>query len=235
MIDARRQGRIAGLLYLVVVATGMFSLGYVPSQLAALSDAHGLPDAIRMTEPLFRAGIAGFAIEQVAFLLLPMTLYPLLRPAGRFLAVSMVACVLASVPISLVALSARYDALALATDPAFAGGGAALQAAVERAMQGYRNGLLFAHVFWGAWLLPFGLLVLRSRALPTLFGVLLVAGGAGYFIDVFGTLLAPGYPATAFSGYVLFPAAAGEIGACLWLLAFGARETNPIRALETNA
>lgn len=223
MNDARRQGRIAGLLYLVVVATGMFSLGYVPSRLAPLTDAHGLPAAIAMIEPLFRAGIASFAVEQLAFLLLPMALYPLLQASGRSLATAMVAFVLASIPLSFVALSGRYEALALATAPDAAAGGASLQVAVEHAMDTWRNGLLFAHLFWGAWLVPFGLLVLRSRALPAVFGVLLVAGGAGYFVDVFGTLLSTSYPATAFSGYVLLPAAAGEIGSCLWLLLFGAR------------
>jgi len=228
MNDARRQGRIAGSLYLVVVLTGMFSLGYVPSRLAALTDAHGLPDAIRMSEPLFRAGVASFAVEQVAFLLLPMALYPLLRPAGRFLAAAMVAFVLVAVPIALVALAARVEALTLATDPALAGNlsADALRAAVERAMGTWRQGLVFAHLFWGAWLVPFGLLILRSRALPAVLGALLVAGGVGYFIDVFGTLLHAGYSATAFSGYVLLPAAAGEIGTCLWLLLFGVR--NPI-------
>lgn len=223
MNDARRQGRIAGLVYLVVVATGIFSLGYVPSRLAALTDAHGLPSAIRMAEPMFRAGIASFAVEQLAFLLLPMALYPLLKSSGRSLAAAMVALVLASIPVSFMALSGRYEALVLATGPDAATGGAALQLAVERAMDTWRNGMLFAHLFWGAWLVPFGLLVLRSRALPAVLGALLVAGGAGYFIDVFGTLLSASYPATAFSGYVLLPAAAGEIGSCAWLLLFGAR------------
>lgn len=223
MNDARRQGRIAGLVYLVVVGTGIFSLGYVPSRLAALTEAHGLPAAIRMSEPLFRAGIASFAVEQLAFLLLPIVLYPILQSAGRARAVAMIAFVLASIPVSFMALSARYEALALATGPDFGAGGAALQSAVGSAMRAYHTGLLFAHLFWGAWLVPFGLLVLRSRALPAMLGVLLVAGGAGYFIDVFGTLLGSGYSTTGFSDYVLLPAAAGEIGTCLWLLAFGAR------------
>lgn len=228
-MDTARRGRIAGLLYLVVVATGMFSLGYVPSRLAALTDAHGLPAAIRMMEPLFRAGIASFAVEQLAFLLLPIALYPLLQSSGRSLAAAMVAFVLASIPMSFVALSARYEALALATGPGLATAGSALQSGVEGAMGEYRNALLFARLFWGAWLVPFGILALRSRSLPVVLGALLVAGGAGYFIDVFATLLSAGYPATAFPDYVLLPAAAGEIGTCLWLLAFGARSGLPGR------
>lgn len=223
-IDARRQGRIAGALYLIVVATGFFSLGFVPSHLAALTETYGLPAAIRMSEPLFRAGMASFALEQIAFLMLPIALYPLLQSSGRHLAAAMIAFVLASIPISFVALSGRYEALALATGTTPSGEAATIvQAAVARAMDAYRRDLLFAHLFWGAWLVPFGLLVLRSRALPAVLGALLVAGGAGYFIDVFGTLLSASYPATAFSGYVLLPAAAGEIGSCAWLLLFGAR------------
>lgn len=234
-LDARRQGRIAGALYLVVVATGLFSLGFVPSHLSTLSDTYGLSEAIRMSEPIFRAGMASFALEQLAFLMLPIVLYPLLQRSGRLLAALMVAFVLTGIPIAFVALSHRYEALALATAAPVPGDAASIvQAAVARAMEAYRRDLLFAHLFWGAWLLPFGLLVLRSRALPAILGALLVAGGAGYLIDVLGTLLSASYPATAFSGHVLLPAAAGEIGSCLWLLLFGARGgTAPVANLET--
>ena len=54
-------------------------------------------------------------------------------------------------------------------------------------------------------------------------GVLLMLGGIGYLLNVFGELLIPGYATTALSNYATLPASLGEIGSGLWLTLFGAR------------
>ena len=211
----RRNGRIAGALYLVVVATGMFCLAWVPSQLGTdVADA-----AARIG--LFRAGIAAFMAMQVAFLLLPLALYRVLGDVDRRAATLMVALAAASVPIGLIALSHRMEALSL-LDSTAAHAPAAVDAAFAASLQRYGHGLRIASLFWGLWLLPFGWLVLRSARIPRVLGVLLMLGGIGYVVKVFGGLM-PGFADSAFARYATLPAALGEIGSCLWLLAFGAR------------
>ena len=210
----RRDGRIAGALYLVVVATGMFCLAWVPSQLGTdVADA-----AARIG--LFRAGIAAFMAMQVAFLLLPLALYRVLGDVDRRAATLMVALAAASVPIGLMALSHRMEALSL-LDSTAAHATAAVDAAFAASLQRYGHGLRIASLFWGLWLLPFGWLVLRSAPIPRVLGVLLMLGGIGYVVKVFGGLM-PGFADSAFARYATLPAALGEIGSCLWLLAFGA-------------
>ena len=210
----RRNGRIAGALYLVVVATGMFCLAWVPSQLGTdVADA-----AARIG--LFRAGIAAFMAMQVAFLLLPLALYRVLGDVDRRAATLMVALAAASVPIGLIALSHRMEALSLLDSAAQAT--APVDAAFAASLQRYGHGLRIASLFWGLWLLPFGWLVLRSARIPRVLGVLLMLGGIGYVVKVFGGLM-PGFADSAFARYATLPAALGEIGSCLWLLAFGAR------------
>ena len=211
----RRNGRIAGALYLVVVATGMFCLAWVPSQLGTdVADA-----AARIG--LFRAGIAAFMAMQVAFLLLPLALYRVLGDVDRRAAILMVALAAASVPIGLIALSHRMEALSL-LDSTAAHATAAVDAAFAASLQRYGHGLRIASLFWGLWLLPFGWLVLRSARIPRVLGVLLMLGGIGYVVKVFGGLM-PDFADSAFARYATLPAALGEIGSCLWLLAFGAR------------
>ena len=210
----RRDGRIAGALYLVVVATGMFCLAWVPSQLGT-----GVADAAAHIG-LFRAGIAAFMAMQVAFLLLPLALYRVLGDVDRRAATLMVALAAASVPIGLIALSHRMEALSLLDSAAQAT--AAVDAAFAASLQRYGHGLRIASLFWGLWLLPFGWLVLRSARIPRVLGVLLMLGGIGYVVKVFGGLM-PGFADSAFARYATLPAALGEIGSCLWLLAFGAR------------
>ena len=211
----RRDGRIAGALYLVVVATGMFCLAWVPSQLGT-----GVADAAAHIG-LFRAGIAAFMAMQVAFLLLPLALYRVLGDVDRRAATLMVALAAASVPIGLIALSHRMEALSL-LDSTAAHATAAVDAAFAASLQRYGHGLRIASLFWGLWLLPFGWLVLRSARIPRVLGVLLMLGGIGYVVKVFGGLM-PGFADSAFARYTTLPAALGEIGSCLWLLAFGAR------------
>ena len=211
----RRDGRIAGVLYLVVVATGMFCLAWVPSQLGT-----GVADAAAHIG-LFRAGIAAFMAMQVAFLLLPLALYRVLGDVDRRAATLMVALAAASVPIGLIALSHRMEALSL-LDSTAAHATAAVDAAFAASLQRYGHGLRIASLFWGLWLLPFGWLVLRSARIPRVLAVLLMLGGIGYVVKVFGGLM-PGFADSAFARYATLPAALGEIGSCLWLLAFGAR------------
>lgn len=215
----RRDGRPAGALYLAVVLTGMFCLAYVPSQLGT-----GIAGAAAHSG-LFRAGIAAFLIMQVAFLLLPFALYRVLGDVDRRAATLMVVLAVVSVPIGLVAVTHRMEALSL-LDGAGDGAVEAMEAAFAQCLQRYGHGLRIASLFWGLWLLPFGWLVLRSARLPRVLGVLLVLGGIGYVVQVFGGLV-PGFADAPLVAYMRMPAAIGEIGSCLWLLVFGVRAGLP--------
>lgn len=226
MMTRRKISRLAGLLYLVVVVTGMFSLAYVPSQINVADDFQATARNIVSSEPLFRYGIAGFMVMQVAFLLLPLALFQLFRDVDRSAAALMVAFAVVSVPLGLASLANRLDALSLLTHPYFGQALAPepLLAAAKAALGAYGTGLLITKLFWGLWLLPFGYLVVKSGFLPKLLGLFLMLGFLGYMINVFGELLVPNYAQTPVSDYAGLPAAIGEIGTCLWLLLVGARE-----------
>lgn len=217
--------RIAGLLYLVVVLAGIFSIAYVPSQTQVAGDAAATVAKITANTGLFRAGVAAGLVCYTAFLLLPLALFRLLHPHGRTAAVLMVALAAASVPVSLFNLTHKLDVLTLLGNASelHAFGAELVTAQVMLALKAYGNGLLVSKLFWGLWLLPFGWLVFTSRLLPRALGVLLVLGCFGYVIDVFVRLLAPEFAATPMAGYITLPATLGEIGTCLWLLVFGVR------------
>ncbi|WP_411852612.1 DUF4386 domain-containing protein [Stenotrophomonas sp. LGBM10] len=225
MATQQQSGRWAGGVYLVVIATGIFSLAYVPSQISVAGDPAATLANIATHAGLFRAGIAAFALEQIAFLLLPLLLYRLFAPSYRTAATLMVALAVAGVPIALAALAQRLDAVALLTDPVLARTLAPdqLQALAIAALKSWSSHIFLASLFWGLWLLPFGWLVWRTRAIPRALGVLLMLGGVGYLLNVFGELLIPGYATTLLSNYATLPASLGEIGSGLWLLLFGAR------------
>lgn len=225
-----RLARVAGLLYLVVVLTGIFSLGYVPSRLVVHGDVHATLERMAASEALLRYGIASFVVEQVAFLLLAFALFRLLRHADQAVAVIMVALVAVSVPIALVSVTARLDLLSLLDRADVTHASAELIAQARALLDAYSHGLLVTSVFWGLWLFPFGFLVLRSRLLPRFLGVFLMLGCVGYVVDVLLSILVPDYGDVALAGYITLPATLGEIGSCLWLLLVGVRRASVIAA-----
>jgi hypothetical protein len=83
-------------------------------------------------------------------------------------------------------------------------------------------GTLPLEMFWGLWLLPFGLLVYKSEFIPRILGILLVIAGIAYMIDSSVALLFPIY-----SSFVKQPTlllvAIGEISITLWLLIKGVK------------
>lgn len=209
------DARLAGAIYLIVVVAGLFSLAYVPSRITVMGDSAATAANIVAMEPLFRAGIAVSVLCYLAFLLLPWPLYRLLESAGPIAARLMVLFATVSVPMALLNLGHSLDVLA-----ALRAGNPDLAATYLTAS---RNGQILVQLFWGLWLLPLGLLIIRSAVIPRLLGMLLILGCLGYCIRVFGLILIPDYADLPGIRTLSIPGSVGEIGTCLWLLLMGAR------------
>ncbi len=218
--------RTAGLLYLIVAVTGIFSLLYVPSQMIVRGDAFATASNILASESLFRLGIIIGLISSTAFLLLPFALYRLLEQVDKNVAALMVVLAVASVPISFVNLAHYLDALSLLSGADYLQAFTTdqLHALMYLSLKASGNGSLVSELFWGLWLLPFGYLVFKSGFLPRILGILLMIGCFGYLTEVFGRILFPvGYGAAGISNFIIIPSALGEVGTCLWLLIKGVR------------
>jgi hypothetical protein len=214
----KRKARIAGLLYLVVVLTGMFSLAYVPSKLIVLDNASATVQNIIASELLFRLGIVAGLVCYTFFLFLPLALYQLLKSVDKNYARVMVILAVVSVPISFINIQNRFAVLSLISNPGE-------QEQVMFYLKQYNTGILILKIFWGLWLFPFGYLVFKSGFLPKVLGILLMAGCFGYLLDFLGQAIFPAaYGEMGISTFVRLPASIGEIGTCLWLLIMGAKE-----------
>jgi hypothetical protein len=76
-------------------------------------------------------------------------------------------------------------------------------------------------MFWGLWLLPFGLLIVRSRFIPKLLGIWLLLDGFAWIGLSMVALLAPSYNDLAFK--LAQPAVFAELAVMLWLMTIGVR------------
>lgn len=221
----KNTARIAGLVYLVVVITGMFSLAYVPQKLIDWNNSGTTFANIAAGSSLFRWGIYSSIVCYVAFTFLPLVLYRLLRTVNESHARAMVILALLSVPLSFINLQHKYAALTLTGKDPFLQGLPTedLQNQLMFSLYQYNDGILLATVFWGLWLFPFGLLVYRSGFIPKLFGILLMLGCIGYLINFTGNTLFENYSKTGIGNYTRILPAAAEFGICFWLLFFGSK------------
>lgn len=224
MTKNQKTARIAGLLYLAVVLTGIFSLAYVPSKLIVWDNLATTYHNIKASESLFRLGIVAGLSCYLFFLFLVLQLYKLFEPVDNSCAKVMALLALLSVPIYFLNAQNQFNVLSLLTDNNLGLSLEQIKSQVMLNLNQYDNGMRIVHIFSGLWLFPFGYLVYKSRFLPKFFGILLMMGCFGYLINFLGNTLIADYSTLGISKYISMPATFGEIGICLWLLIFGIKQ-----------
>ncbi|HEX6189724.1 MAG TPA: DUF4386 domain-containing protein [Pyrinomonadaceae bacterium] len=222
MHPADKTARVAGVLYLLMGAPAVFSLMYVPNKLVVPGNADATANNVTGSETLFRLGIAAELAAAVFLLLLVLALHRLLSHVDRNHARLMVGMVLVSVAISFTNVLNSIAAVTLfrVTDYLSALDKPHRDALGMLFLALHRQGIGVVGIFWGLWLFPFGVLVMRS-GLPRLLGVLLILNCVGYVAASLTTLLLPSYANIV--SRVVMPTLLGELWIMLWLLIRGAR------------
>lgn len=234
MDTIKSRARFAGLLYFLMILVGTPGLLLVPGALVVHGDAAATADHLRASETLFRAGIASQLLGQVMFVFAGLALYRLFETESRTLATQMLALLLVSVPIAFVNVLNELAALVVVSAPPFLAGFAKpqLDSLAYLFLRLYGEGIGVVWVFWGLWLVPFGLLVIRSGSLPSILGVLLLVAATGDLVRAMTSL----FPATERT--FLAPLAGilglGELPIVLWLLIMGARDPGAPRETSTS-
>jgi len=218
-----KAARVAGAVYLSMAVTAPFSLIYVPRTLIVPGNSTATANNILAHETLFRLSIVADLITAVIFILLVMALYRLLSGVNKTHASLMVALVLVSAAIAFLNEVNNIAALTL-----FRGGDflavfdkGQLDALAMLFLRLHGQGLVIDQIFWGLWLFPFGVLVMRSGFLPRILGLLLIVNCFAYVAASLTSLLLPDYASVVHRA--VLPAVFGEIWIMLWLLIKGAK------------
>ncbi|MBI3660323.1 DUF4386 domain-containing protein [Candidatus Acetothermia bacterium] len=231
MNSTKETARVAGLLYLLLGITGAFSILYIPSAFIVPGDATATANKIVASELLYRIGIVSDLLSQIIFILLVLTLYQLLQGVNKKHASLMVILVSVSVAIGVVnllnliaplILLSGADFLSVFTKPQ-------LDALALGFLSLRSNGILVVSAFWGLWLFPFGVLVIKSGFLPRILGVLLIIACFAYLTVSFTSLLLPPYRQIVSQFMMVLEA--GELPIIFWLLIKGAK----VQPLEDQA
>ena len=222
MTAERRQARVAGLLYFLVALIAPYGLMVVPARLLVAGDAQATAQRIAAHPDVLRLGMATEVVHQAIEVWMVLVLYQLLAPVQRMLARQMLVLGLIPIPMVFLNVLAEVAAGLFADGPAWlhAFDRPQLDALALLAMQLHAHGLQLAAFFWGLWLVPLGLLSLRSGFIPKVFGAAAIAAGVGYVLGAASDLLVPALkPALALPAFVL---QLGEPALILWLLLGGA-------------
>ena len=224
MTSLSKNARVAGALYIFFSVFGFVRLLYVPTKLVVAGNAAATASNIVAHESLFRFGIFSYLFAAAGWLFVTLALYRLLKDVDHRLAMLMV--ILGSlVPVPIFFMNSVNDVAALL----FARGDflsvwdkPQRDAFTMLFLRLHNFGDLANGIFWGLWLVPFGLLVYRSGFLPRVLGIWLIAGCFGYLAISLTGLLFPQYQNRVFT--YSQPFMLSEVAVMLWLVIRGVNE-----------
>ena len=215
-------GRFAGALYLLLTITSLIPFAYVAT-LVVPNNPLATAANVLANETLFRASIVLELFAAVIFIVLVLALYRLLGAVNKAYSMLMVAFALVSVPITFFQGLMQLAALEFIHGPSFLSIFPPPQMnAVAQVFMDLSGQVLYLNdVFFGLWLLPFGVLVYRSGFIPGVLGILLIINGFAY-LGYVALLVTPSI-STVLAEVLLIPELVGELPIMAWLLVKGAK------------
>lgn len=226
----QRTARQAAFLYLLMGLPAPFNLLYLPGRFIVVTDPAATVRNIAADEMTYRLCVLAGLVSSLAFLFLVVTLYELLHDVDRKQARLMLVLVAVSSTIGLVNLVNEIAPLIILRR------GDSLTAftreqrdALSLAFLQLRNaGVNVNSALWGLWLLPFGILVIKSGFIPKFIGVALLVSCAAYVVASVTYVLFPEHLHVV--SKVTLPLGVGELFMLLWLFIKGVRmPTPPVR------
>ena len=219
----RSQARRAGLLYAIPGLTVPFALLYLPRAVFVSGDPGATAERIRAARWMIELGMAAELVNCSMMILAMLALYRLFRQTSQPLAAAMVALFLVSVPLQLANLLNYAAALMMTSGSPTLGAFSQeqLDALAYTFMRLHSRGIVLAQVYWGLWLIPYGLVVRRSGFIPAWLGIPLLVAGVAYVAHSVTTLFFPQYSGAV--SPVALALGTGEVPILAWLIGWGAR------------
>jgi hypothetical protein len=224
----RRNARIAGVLYLLIIVGALFiPFATAPSGMMRGDAALPTVAAILAAKRLYiLSGIAQLALG-ACDIVIALIFCELLKPVSRSLALLAAFFRLVFVAIANANVLNHFAPLLLLSGAknlsAFTP--VQLQALAQTFLRLRTAGLDIALVFFGFHCIVVGYLIFRSTFLPRILGALLAIGGLGYLVNIFVYVIPSAMAARLFP-CIMLPAGLAELLLSLWLIAIGVNAAN---------
>lgn len=217
----RSYARIAGGLYLLIIAAGLFA-EFVRERFVVPGDAAATAGNITAHAFMFRLGIVADLYTFVSSVALTIILYVLLKPVNRNAALQMLGFNVVQDAIGGVNVLNTYRPLQLLGQAAYLKvfSREQLEAMALLSLNTHSLGFAVGLIFFGGSCLALGYLTFASGFLPRALGVLMAIAGVCYLTNSVAVLLSPRLAAMLFPS-ILAPAFIGELSFAVWLTVKG--------------
>src|ERR1035437_8051477 len=112
----KTTARVAGVLYLINAITAAIGIMVIPTKLIVPNDITLTAQNILSHEFLFRVGILCSFMSQIVFLFLGLTLYKLFENVNKQLSGTLMAFIIASVPVAFFIIFYQVSTLSILKD-----------------------------------------------------------------------------------------------------------------------
>jgi hypothetical protein len=227
MSSMNAAARRAGLLYFVFMIVAIFGEFLIPAFMVA-DDAAATARNITGAELTYRIDILTGFVTLIIFVFLVLSLYQLLKDVDKGRAMLMVLLVSIGVAVSIANLLNKFAPLVLLSgaESLSVFSKPQLDALSLSYLKFYGSGAAVSQAFWGLWLFPFGILVIKSGFLPRILGILLMVAGFAYLTSSVTTMVVPEYRHAV--SRVMMPLYLGEVPIIFWLLIKGAKRRDAL-------
>ena len=215
MIPNKKTARIAGLLFLLMVISGLFAEIFFRQKLFT-DDIAITVDNILHNDFLYRAGILCDIVMPLCYLFTALALYKLLVSVNKNIAMLMVLFAAVGSVLLLSNVLNEFAPLVILNANDQLGELAMLS------FNAYGHGYMIGQVFFALWVLPLGVLIYRSKFLPKVFGVLFVIEVVCGLMSVVVHFLIPN---ESIESLLLMEGVIAEFGFMFWLLIRGINES----------
>jgi hypothetical protein len=216
----RLKARLAGVCYLITIGVGAFDHLFVGGKLTVPGDATATVENILASASLYRLA---FALDMIpVYAVVTVLFYQLFKPVSPSLSLlAAFSSLLGGAVGSGIGVFHLAPLMILGDTATVRGFGFEQQQALAITfLKLYELGFTISLMFFGFYCLLLGWLIIASRFLPRVVGVLMAIGGLAYMSYSFADFVSPPL-AASFSSWPLLLGTLGEVALTLWLLVVG--------------
>jgi len=220
----KSTARLAGLLYLIWIITGLYAMFYIPSQTIVQGDPVATAHKILTNEFVFRTGIINDLIGSTIWVFMVLILYQMFKAVNALQAKLLVAFVFVQIPTVFILEAFNISSLMILKGKILNTFELAQrQDLVMLFLKMSDYAVLTLETFWGLWLFPLGTLIYKSNFIPRFLGVWLIITGIFYLTLSFTSILLPQYKDMVLKSPLALPIELSELAIMLWLLIKGVK------------
>jgi len=225
----KTNARTAGVLYLVIILTGLFSELFVRSGIIVPGDAAATANNIDENTFLYRIGFVSDLVMVMSDVGVALLFFLLLKHVNKGISLLAAFFRLAQATVIGINLLNYFIPVLLVEKADYLNSFTSEQvnSLMMLFLSAYSYGYLISGVFFGISCVILGYLFANSEYFPKWLGILVVAAGLSYLIDCIVNFLFPEFASTS-EIVVMTVAVVSELSLCVFLLIKGVITKKPL-------